>query len=147
LLRRLDPGHLADRQSAIVFVGQGRAAALRVVEAGVAAAAAGVVQPAAVGLARPPHRAAQAAGLALQAADRLGLTYWGFVGIFLLGAAARFASAWHLQRMHDPGGHVAALEAPWHADLWQGLKETGLLRFSLFHACMQFAVGIASPFF
>lgn len=87
------------------------------------------------------------AGLALQAADRLDVTYWGFVTIFLLGAAARFASAWYLQRMHDPGGHVAALEAPWHADLWQGLKQTGLLRFSLFHACMQFAVGIASPFF
>jgi MFS family permease len=87
------------------------------------------------------------AGLVLQFSDRLGFTYWGFVAVFLAGAASRFASAWHLQRMHDPGGHVAALEAPWHADLWQGLKSTGLLRFSIFHACMQFAVGLASPFF
>lgn len=87
------------------------------------------------------------AGLVLQLSDHLGFTYWGFVGVFLAGAAARFASAWHLQRMHDPGGHTAALEAPWHAELWQGLQVTGLLRFSTFHACMQFAVGIASPFF
>ncbi|MEQ8857975.1 MAG: MFS transporter [Pseudomonadales bacterium] len=87
------------------------------------------------------------AGLVLHGSNELGLTYWGFVAVFLAGAAARFASAWHLQRMLDPGGHVAALEAPWHADLWHGLRSTGLLPFSLFHASMQLAVGIASPFF
>lgn len=87
------------------------------------------------------------AGLVLHTSNQLGLTYWGFVAVFLAGAGARFASAWHLHRMHDPGGHVAALEAPWHADLWHGLRATGLLPFSLFHACMQLAVGIASPFF
>jgi len=88
-----------------------------------------------------------AAGLVLHGSDTLGVTYWGFVGIFLTGAAMRFASAWHLHRMHDPGGHVAALEAPWHAELWHGLRSTGLLPFSLFFASMQFAVAIASPFF
>jgi MFS family permease len=87
------------------------------------------------------------AGLVLQGSDALGITYWGFVAVFLTGAVMRFTSAWHLQRMHDPGGHVAALEAPWHADLWQGLRSTGLLPFSLFFASMQFAVAIASPFF
>jgi len=49
--------------------------------------------------------------------------------------------------MYDPPGHVAAIEAPWHKALWQGLRETGLLRFTLFFAAMQFAVAIASPFF
>ncbi len=87
------------------------------------------------------------AGLVLHGSNELGLTYWGFVAVFLASATARFASAWHLERMHDPGGHVAALEAPWHADLWHGLRATGLLPFSLFHASMQLAVGIASPFF
>lgn len=87
------------------------------------------------------------AGLVLQGSDRAGVTYWGFVAVFLAGAASRFVSAWHLQRIHDPGGHVAALEAPWHADLWHGLRSTGLLPFSLFHAAMQLTVAIASPFF
>ncbi len=87
------------------------------------------------------------AGLVLQGSHRLGITYWGFVGVFLTGALFRFASAWHLQRIHEPGGHVAALEAPWHTDLWQGLRSTGLLPFSLFNACMQLSVAVASPFF
>ncbi len=87
------------------------------------------------------------AGLSLQLFDGLGLTYWGFVCIFTLALLFRLASAWHLSQMHDPPGHVAALEAPWHLDLWQGLRHTGLLKFSLFHASMQCAVAIASPFF
>jgi hypothetical protein len=59
----------------------------------------------------------------------------------------RIVSAYHLEQMYDPPGHVAALEAPWHRDLWQGLRESGLLRFSGFNASMQFSVAIASPFF
>lgn len=87
------------------------------------------------------------AGLVLDTFDSAGITYWGFVTVFLAAAVARLASAHHLSRIHDPGGHVAALEAPWHAEIWSGLRETGLLHFSVFHASMQFAVGIASPFF
>lgn len=87
------------------------------------------------------------AGLVLEAFDRHGLTYWGFLTLFGVAAGLRVVSAYHLEQMHDPPGHVAALEAPWHRDLWQGLRETGLLRFSGFNACMQFSVAIASPFF
>jgi MFS family permease len=87
------------------------------------------------------------AGFVLHAFDVLEQTYWGFVAIFVGAALARLASAWHLHRMHDPPGHVAAIEAPWHRELWQGLRETGLLRFTAFFASMQFAVAIASPFF
>ncbi len=88
------------------------------------------------------------AGLTLQTSDHLGFTYFGFVSVFLVGAGLRFTSAWHLHRIHDPGGgRVAALEAPWHSDLWQGLRATGLLPFSTFHAAMQLAVAMASPFF
>lgn len=87
------------------------------------------------------------AGLLLAGADRLGATAAGFLVIFGLAAAARLASAWHLAHMHDPPGHVAALEMPWHADFWRAMRGSGLLRFSLFFASMQFAVALASPFF
>jgi MFS family permease len=88
-----------------------------------------------------------AAGFLLEGFDTLGFTYWGFASLFLIAAFLRLASAWHLHQMYDPPGHVAAIELPWHRELWQGLRETGLLPFTLFFACMQFAVAIASPFF
>lgn len=87
------------------------------------------------------------AGLVLEGYDALGFTYWGFVSIFGIAALARLASAYHLAAMIDPPGHVAALEVAWHRDLWQGMHSTGLFRFTLFFASMQFAVAIASPFF
>ena len=67
--------------------------------------------------------------------------------VFALSCLARFQSAYHLSQMYDPPGHVAALESPWHIDLWRGIRSTDLVPFSLFFASMQFAVGIASPFF
>jgi MFS family permease len=87
------------------------------------------------------------AGFLLEGFDTLGLTYWGFVTLFLIAAMLRLASTWHLHQMHDPPGHVAAIEMPWHRELWVGLRDSGLLGFSLFFAAMQFAVAIASPFF
>jgi MFS family permease len=88
-----------------------------------------------------------AAGLILQLFHTTGYTYWGFVAIFGLACIARLQSAYHLSQMYDPPGHVAALEAPWHVDLWRGIRSTDLVPFSVFFASMQFAVGIASPFF
>jgi len=87
------------------------------------------------------------AGLILQFFDSAGLAYWGFVTVFALTALARFQSAYHLEQMHDPPGHVAALGSPWHIDLWRAIRATDLVPFSLFFASMQFAVAIASPFF
>jgi len=88
------------------------------------------------------------AGVALDVFDGRGLTYWGFVAIFGVSAGLRIVSAHHLHAMHDPPPvHAAALESPWHRELWSGLRETGLLKFSAFNACMQLAVAIASPFF
>jgi MFS family permease len=87
------------------------------------------------------------AGFVLHAFDQLERTYIGFLVLFVGAAFMRLASAWHLAHMHDPPGHLAALEAPWHRELWRAFRGTGLLRFSVFFACMQFAVAIASPFF
>jgi MFS family permease len=88
-----------------------------------------------------------AGGLILEFFDSMHITYWGFVAVFALSCLARFQSAYHLSQMYDPPGHVAALESPWHIDLWRGIRSTDLVPFSLFFASMQFAVGIASPFF
>lgn len=88
-----------------------------------------------------------AAGLVLEAFDALASAYFGFLIIFVSAAVLRLASAWHLHRMDDPPGHVAAVESPWHREVWQGLRSTDLLPFTLFVAAMQFAVAIASPFF
>ncbi|MCC5888075.1 MAG: MFS transporter [Gammaproteobacteria bacterium] len=88
-----------------------------------------------------------AAGLILQLFDSADATRIGFVCLFVAAALLRLASAWHLSRMLDPPGHVAAMDMPWHAGLWRDLHGTGLLKFSLFFAAMQVAVAIASPFF
>jgi len=87
------------------------------------------------------------AGLILEFFDNAASAYWGFVTIFSLSAIARFQSSYHLAQMYDPPGHVAALESPWHVDLWRSIRATDLVPFSLFFASMQFAVAIASPFF
>ncbi len=87
------------------------------------------------------------AGVILQLFDSANLAYWGFVSVFALTSMARFQSAYHLSQMYDPPGHVAALESPWHIDLWRSIRATDLVPFSLFFASMQFAVAIASPFF
>ncbi len=88
-----------------------------------------------------------AGGLILEFFDSVGVTYWGFVVVFAIACLARFQSAYHLSQIHDPPGHVASLESPWHIDLWRAIRSTDLVPFSLFFASMQFAVGIASPFF
>jgi MFS family permease len=88
-----------------------------------------------------------AGGLILEFFDSIGVTYWGFVVVFAIACVARFQSAYHLAQIHDPPGHVASLESPWHIDLWRAIRSTDLVPFSLFFASMQFAVGIASPFF
>lgn len=87
-----------------------------------------------------------AAGLILQWFDNAELAYFGFMSIFILAALARGISAWHLMQIHDPGGHVASLGAPWHRDFIRRIRQSRFVRFSMFFACMQFAVAISSPF-
>ena len=76
-------------------------------------------------------------GLILQAFHSANLTYWGFVAIFAISCIARFQSAYHLAQIYDPPGHVAALESPWHIELWRAIRTTDLVPFSLFFASMQ----------
>ena len=87
------------------------------------------------------------AGFILEGFDTLGFAYWGFVAIFVGAAALRLVSAWHLAQMYAPPARPIALASPWHQALTTGLRDTGLLPFTLFFAAMQFAVAIAGPFF
>ncbi len=85
-------------------------------------------------------------GLLLQSFDAGGLPWLGFGLVFVLAAGARAMSAWHLVQMHDPPGHVAAMQLDARG-LWASIRGSGFGRFSLFFAAMQMAVGIAAPFF
>ncbi|MDX1404583.1 MAG: MFS transporter [Woeseiaceae bacterium] len=86
-------------------------------------------------------------GLILQAFASQGKTLYGFVCIFGIALLARAVSVYHLAKMHDPAGHVAALEIPVGEGWWQRLRQSNFVRFSIFFALMQFSVAIASPFF
>jgi MFS family permease len=86
-------------------------------------------------------------GLLLHYFTGRGQTLYGFVSLFCIAIIARLVSIYHLSRMHDPSGHVAALEFPVGRDWWLRLRESNAVRFSLFFALMQFSVAIASPFF
>jgi MFS family permease len=88
-----------------------------------------------------------AGGLILHLFTERDQTLYGFVLLFLVAIIARSVSIYHLARMHDPGGHVSAMELPASREWWTRLRTSNFVRFSLFFALMQFAVAIASPFF
>ena len=87
-----------------------------------------------------------AGGLILYGFAEAGWTAAGFVVVFILAALARVVSVYHLTRMDDPPGHVAALEMPADMHWWHRLFSSPFARFSLFFALLQMAVAIASPF-
>lgn len=87
------------------------------------------------------------AGFALHWFDGQEETTIGFLIIFSVAFGARVVSVYHLSKMYDPPGHVAAMEVPVPGSNWKWLKESQLLRFSLFFALVQFSVSISSPFF
>lgn len=88
-----------------------------------------------------------AGGMLLHFFSGDGKTLIGFTFLFCTAGVARLISVYHLSRMKDAGGHVAALEFPVGAGWWTRLRQSNAVRFSLFFALMQFSVAIASPFF
>jgi MFS family permease len=86
-------------------------------------------------------------GVILDLFDRNHYTVAGYLTIFIVAAAARMVSAYHLWRMIDPPGHTAALESPFRIGLWRRLRGSPFVHFSVFFAFMQFGVNIAAPFF
>ncbi len=88
-----------------------------------------------------------AAGTLLHLLNEQGMTAGGYVALFSIAATARAVSWFHLAKMHDPSGHVAAMEVPLGRDWLRRLRRSPFVRFSAFFALMQFSVAIASPFF
>lgn len=86
-------------------------------------------------------------GFVLHYFNRERETLTGFVILFSIAACARVVSVYQLSRMQDPPGQVAALEMPLGRGWRQRLRNSNVVRFSLFFALTQFAVSIASPFF
>jgi MFS family permease len=87
------------------------------------------------------------AGLVLELFSRAGDAYWGFLTIFLCAAASRLLSAYHLNAMHEPSPHSAVLVMPGNLSFYRRVRQTPLLKFSVFYAAMQFAVSISGPYF
>ncbi len=86
-------------------------------------------------------------GFLLQGFNLLGMTMVGFACIFLIGVLARLVSAWHLSRLWDPPHEHAIpgeINSLFHRGFFAG--QQAMLRFSVFFACMQFAVGVSGPF-
>ena len=92
-----------------------------------------------------------AAGGVLAIGNRMEATLAGFAVVFCVAAIARFVSVYHLGHMHDPETAAGRVEhARIFTGMWRSLKflrGSHFLHFSLFFACMQGAVAIASPFF
>ena len=88
-----------------------------------------------------------AGGLVLNQAASAGRTLAGFIVLFGVAMLARSISTYHLSRMRDPAGHVAAFGFSTRDSFWRQLKASKFVRFSLFYALMQFSVAVASPFF
>ena len=88
-----------------------------------------------------------AGGTLLHVMDTQGQVQVAFLTLFGVAMAARLVSVYHLSRMHDTPGHVAAMDMPVNKAWWQRLRDSNFARFSIFFALMQASVAISSPFF
>jgi len=87
------------------------------------------------------------AGLLLNYFDNNMAAKSGFLILFGIAFLARVQSIYHLTRMYDPPGTVAAMEVPLARPTWRQLMQSRFAGFSAFFALMQFSVSIGSPFF
>ena len=88
-----------------------------------------------------------AAGLLLEFFAQRSLAHWGFATLFAVALAARLYSLAQLMRMHEPLARLEPLAVPPLGGLFGRIGGSDFARFALFVAFMNFAVGIASPFF
>ncbi len=88
-----------------------------------------------------------ACGLVLHVFDAYGATYAGYIVIFSIAFLARSVSVYHIARMHEPPSPPAATLDVHISHWWQTVKDSGAAGFTAYFVLMNFAVGIASPFF
>ena len=87
------------------------------------------------------------AGALLHYYDTNMATKTGYLILFGVAFISRLVSVYHLTKMYDPPGHVAAIEIPVEKPTWKQLKQSQFADFSLFFALIHFCVAIGSPFF
>ena len=87
------------------------------------------------------------AGSILHYFDNNAATKTGYLILFSVAFISRLVSVYHLAKMFDPPGHVAAIEIPVEKPAWSTLIKSRFVFFSLFFALVQFSVAVASPFF
>ena len=88
-----------------------------------------------------------AAGSLLHFFDSNSATNTGYLILFSVAFISRLVSVYHLGKMYDPPGHVAAIEVPVPRLTWKQLKESRFAGFSAYFALIQFSVAVGSPFF
>jgi MFS family permease len=88
-----------------------------------------------------------AAGSLLHFFDSNSATNTGYLILFGVAFISRLVSVYHLGKMFDPPGHVAAIEVPVARLTWKQLKDSRFAGFSVFFALIQFSVAVGSPFF
>jgi MFS family permease len=88
-----------------------------------------------------------AAGLILHYFGDAQMSHIGFIVIFIIAVSGRLTSLYHLTKMYDPPGNVAAMELPFRTISLKSLMSSQFVRYSSFFALVQFSVYIASPFF
>lgn len=87
------------------------------------------------------------AGALLHYFDTNLATKTGYLLLFAVAFISRLVSVYHLTKMYDPPGHVAAIEMPVEKLTWRQLKQSQFAGFSVFFALLHFCVAISSPFF
>lgn len=87
------------------------------------------------------------AGLLLHYFDSNMATKTGYLILFGVAFLSRLVSVYHLTKMHDPLGHVAAIEMPVEKLTWEQLKKSQFASFSVYFSIIHFCVAIGSPFF
>jgi MFS family permease len=87
------------------------------------------------------------AGTLLHYFDHHMGTKTGYLILFSVAFISRLVSVYHLTKMYDRPGHVAAIEVPVEKLTWKQLKQSRFAGFSIFFALIQLSVAVGSPFF
>jgi MFS family permease len=88
-----------------------------------------------------------AAGSLLHYYDSNSATNTGYLILFSVAFISRLVSVYHLTKMYDPPGNVAAIEVPVEKLTLKQLLSSRFAGFSVFFALIQFSVAVGSPFF
>ncbi|WP_455375891.1 MFS transporter [Kaarinaea lacus] len=86
-------------------------------------------------------------GVVLHVFEDAELTIFGFITIFTIAAIARCVSVYHLTFLVEPKNEASTVDIQFNQHWWRRLTHSRFVQFSLFFACMQTVVAIASPFF